>query len=108
MKTKTVAIYCRTDIGGSPETRSAAMISQKNRLEQYAQSSNFYIYNYYEDNGISGHDKNRPGLSKMIQDYQVKKFETVLITHHNRLYRGNQWNEPKWPFPIISIDSSKK
>lgn len=60
-----VAIYCRVDGGGSLEMRRAALDMQRCELEHYAVEKGFQISGYYEDNGFSGHDLSRPGLTQL-------------------------------------------
>lgn len=98
-----VAIYCRVDGGGSLEMRRAALDMQRCELEHYAVEKGFQISGYYEDNGFSGHDLSRPGLTQLRIDYDSGSFERVLVVNRNRLYRGNLWSEPHWPFPIYSL-----
>lgn len=104
MERKRVAIYCRVDRGGSPEIRQEVLELQKRRLELYAQKRRFQILGYYEDDGFPGHDLKRPGLIQMVKDYQAGMFQQVLVIDRSRLYRGNRWNEPQWPFPIYSLN----
>ena len=98
-----VALYCRVDNGGSRESRQLAFISQKSILETFAQKNGLSIKFCYEDIGYSGHDLSRPGLKKMIADYESWKFSTVLVTDFSRLYRGNIFSFAL-PFPVYVLD----
>lgn len=101
---KRTAIYCRVDSGGNSEMRRSVLEMQKQKLERYAAAKGFQISGYYEDDGFPGHDLNRPGLTRLLDDYHAGVFEQVLIVNHSRLYRGSRWNEPQWPFRICSVN----
>ena len=101
---KKVAIYCRVDRGGTSEAQRDILEIQKERLERYAGSHELQIAGCYQDVGYPGHDLSRPGLNQMTADYKAGKFDAVLIAKHTRLFRGSAWNEPQWPFPVISLN----
>lgn len=104
MKGKRVAVYCRVDRGSGPEEQKNVLAIQQERLERYAASHGLQIVGCYQDAGYSGHDLSRPGLNQMTADYKAGKFDAVLIAKHTRLFRGSVWNEPEWPFPVISLN----
>ena len=93
MESKDVAVYCRVDRGACPEVRRDALEMQRKKLEQYAQVKGLHIVKYYEDDGFSGCDPERPGLIQMIKDYESGNFSGVLVVSRDRLYRGghSQW-----------------
>jgi len=103
MNRNKIAIYCRVDKGDDPEEHRNILAVQKERLERYAASHGLQIAGYYQDAGYPGHDLSRPGLNQMTADYKAGKFDAVLIVKHTRLFRGSIWNEPQWPFPVISL-----
>ena len=105
MESKDVAVYCRVDRGACPEARPDTLEIQRKKLERYAQVKGLCIVKYYEDNGFSGCDSERPGLLQMIKDYEAGVFTRVLVVNEDRLYRGNRQN---WPFPIISLNPLEK
>ena len=98
------AIYCRVDQGGNAEMQHEALESQRIRLEEYALCHNIQITGYYEDCGYPGYLTDRPGLEQLIHDCLKGHFDTVLVLNHNRLYRGNRYKQPKWPFQIREIN----
>lgn len=104
MNKKKVTIYCRVDRGGDSEEHQNILEMQKERLERHAASHGLQIAGCYQDTGYPGHDLSRPGLNQMTADYKAGKFDAVLIVKHTRLFRGSIWNEPKWPFPVISLN----
>lgn len=97
------AIYCRVDGGGSLEMRRDALEMQKRELERYAVRKRIHVSGYYEDDGFPGYDLKRPGLTQMLKDYDAGLFEQILVVNRSRLYRGNSWNEPKWPFQVHPV-----
>ena len=103
MQGKRTAIYCRVDSGGNSEMRRDTLKMQKRKLEGYAAAKGFQISGYYEDDGFPGHDLNRPGLTRLLNDYHAGVFEQVLVVNCSRLYRGCRWNEPQWPFQVCSV-----
>ena len=102
------AIYCRVDQGGNAETQYDALETQRIRLEQYALHHNMQIVGYYEDRGYPGYLTERPGLTRLINGCLGKQFDTVLVVNHDRLYRGNGYKPPQWPFQIWTIDQPQR
>lgn len=103
MQGKRTAIYCRVDRGGDSEMRRDALEMQKRKLEHYATAKGFLISGYYEGDGFPGHDLNRPGLTRLLNDYHAGVFEQVLVMNRGRLYRGSRRNELQWPFQVCSV-----
>lgn len=104
MKGKQTAIYCRVDRGGDPNHRQYALEMQRKKLERYAKAKGFQVSGFYVDDGFTGCDLERPGLTQLISDYHAGAFEQVLVVNRSRLYRGNRWDEPKWPFQVCSLN----
>lgn len=107
-KLQKVAIYCRVDIGGNPAARRQALEAQKIALTHFAQIQGLQVVGYYEDDGYSGHDMERPGLKRLLDAYGTGAFESVLVFNHNRLYRGSSWTEPQWPFNVCSLNQPER
>ena len=107
VKGKRTAIYCRVDCGKGPRARREALQAQRQRLERYARVKRFQISGYYEDDGFSGHDLDRPGITQMIKGHRAGAFEQVLVANYARLYRGSRWNDPHWPFEVYALDQSE-
>ena len=99
-----VALYCRVDGGGDCETYQRALSAQRGKLEAFAREQGLEPARYYEDAGYPGRDLTRPGLNQMLADWKEGKFDTVLVVKRTRLFRGSIWEEPKWPFPILSAN----
>ena len=102
------ALYCRVDGGGDRETYQWALSAQRGRLGAFAREHGLEPAQYYEDAGYSGSDLTRPGLNQMLVDWKEGKFDMVLVIKRTRLYRGSFWNEPRWPFPILSANQLER
>lgn len=104
MRGKRAAIYCRVDGGGEPEMYRQVLSRQRSKLETFAREREMKITGYYEDAGYAGHDLARPSLNRMLVDWREGKFDAVLVVKRTRLFRGSVWEEPKWPFPVLSAN----
>lgn len=102
------ALYCRVDGGGDRETYQRALSAQRGKLEAFAREHGLEPAQYYEDAGYSGCDLTRPGLNQMLADWKEGMFDTVLVVKRTRLFRGSLWEEPKWPFPILSANQLER
>lgn len=108
MENNRAALYCRVDGGGDRETYQRALSAQRGKLEAFARERGLESVRYYEDVGYSGCDLTRPGLNLMLADWKEGKFDTVLVVKRTRLFRGSLWEEPKWPFPILSANQLER
>lgn len=102
MEGKRVALYCRVDGGGDAQVCQQALLMQRDGLETYARERGLQIVGYYKDAGYAGCDLTRPGLRQLLADWEEGKFDAVLVAKRTRLFRGGAWEEPKWPFLVIS------
>ena len=53
--------------------------SQKSRIIAYCQSQGWSLYDLYVDDGYSGKNLNRPGMSKLIDDAKEHKIDAVVV-----------------------------
>ena len=104
MERSRAAIYCRVDGGGDPEARRELLALQRRALERHAAAQGMQIAACYEDDGLPGCAPDRPGLARLMEDYDAGKFDQVLVVNRGRLYRGSRRGEPEWPFPIRSLN----
>lgn len=102
------ALYCRVDGGGDRETYQRALSAQRGILEAFAREHGLEPAQYYEDTGYSGCDLTRPGLNQMLADWKEGMFDIVLVVKRTRLFRGSLWEEPEWPFPILSVNQLER
>ncbi|MBM0064977.1 recombinase family protein [Alkalicoccobacillus gibsonii] len=62
--------------------------AQKERLDMFAQSQDWDIYDYYIDEGRSAKDTDREELQRMLNDISENKIEVVLVYKLDRLTRS--------------------
>jgi len=80
---KCTALYCRT---ATPDYEG--IVDQRDALYELALQQGFGSLAYYEDNGCSGLDLDRPALSRLERDIQNGRVARVLVTNINRLGRN--------------------
>jgi site-specific DNA recombinase len=61
--------------------------SQKSRIIAYCQSQGWSLHDLYVDDGYSGKNLNRPGMSKLIDDAKEHKIDAVVVIKLDRLSR---------------------
>ncbi|MDP6660905.1 MAG: recombinase family protein [Alphaproteobacteria bacterium] len=82
MMTKRVAIYARVS------TKDQDCDRQLVELREVAENHNWVIVDEYVDIGISGAQKSRPELDRMLKDAISRKFEMVATLELSRLGRS--------------------
>ncbi len=82
---KVPAVYCRT---AQPD--DLAIFTQRDRLTRLANARGYDNLVYYQDNGYSGLDFERPAFSEMQKDIQAGNTNCVLIVGISRIGRNNQ------------------
>jgi site-specific DNA recombinase len=78
------AIYART---GSIEQSSIVQIDQ---CRGYIREVGGEVVGVYYDEGISAHQLERYGLTQLKNDAKHQKFDAVVVTGFDRLYRNHQ------------------
>jgi DNA invertase Pin-like site-specific DNA recombinase len=78
------AIYART---GSIEQSSIVQIDQ---CRGYIREVGGEVVGVYYDEGISAHQLERYGLTQLKNDANHQKFDAVVVTGFDRLYRDHQ------------------
>ena len=82
-----VAIYCRLSKDDEQCGDSVSIETQKIMLTKYCQEHNFDIFDMYIDDGYSGLNFNRPSFTRLIDDLENGKFDTVITKDLSRLGR---------------------
>ena len=54
-------------------------------LQAYAAERGYQIVDVYRDEGKSGRDRKRAGLTRLRADAAQGRFDVVLVAHHKRL-----------------------
>ena len=80
------AIYTRVSTS-EQATEGVSLEMQKSRLEAYALSRGWSVFQHYEDGGLSGATTNRPALNRMMTDATIGQFAVVLVYKIDRLSR---------------------
>lgn len=79
------ALYLRVSTEEQAENYSIS--SQKERLEAFAKSQDWEIYDLYIDDGYSGKDMDRPAVKRLLKDAREKKFDIVAVYRLDRFSR---------------------
>jgi len=67
-------------------TQGFSLPAQRERLDQFAKSQGWTVTKFYEDDGYSAKDTNRPALQQMLRDTQ--KGEVIVVYKLDRLTRS--------------------
>lgn len=62
--------------------------SQRRDIENYCRKNELIIKNWYEDDGFTGSNMNRPGLQRLINDCTRKRIKCVVAFKLDRLSRS--------------------
>lgn len=82
-----VAIYIRVSTDMQVED-GFSIEGQRTRLNSYADSQDWEVYDTYIDDGYSAKDLKRPAMIRMMEDMKEKKFEVILVYKLDRLTRS--------------------
>lgn len=82
-----VAIYIRVSTDMQVED-GFSIEGQRTRLNSYADSQDWEVYDTYIDDGYSAKDLKRPAMIRMMEDMEDKKFEVILVYKLDRLTRS--------------------
>ncbi|KAA6451003.1 recombinase family protein [Bacillus swezeyi] len=81
------AIYVR--VSTEEQAREGYSIAaQIQRLEDFARSQDWGIFDHYIDDGYSAKNLNRPDMNRMIKDIKEHRFDVVLVYRLDRLVRS--------------------
>jgi DNA invertase Pin-like site-specific DNA recombinase len=98
------ALYIRT---GSLEHST---LDQLQLCKEYSLSKGWEVVVIYEDKGISAHEFEREGMKKMLNDAELRKFERIVISGYDRLYRSQSFIETLlnklYAFDVIVVVAS--
>lgn len=80
---KVVAVYCRT---ARPD--DYAISEQKDRLTRLANAKGYDNIKYYQDNGYSGLNFERPAFLQMCEDIKAGNIQCLLVYDISRIGRN--------------------
>lgn len=86
-----VAAYLRLSQEDDDKDVSDSIVSQKNIIDNKIKElgENFYLKDYYIDDGYTGLNTNRPGFQKMLLDIENGKINTIITKDLSRLSRNS-------------------
>lgn len=84
-----VAAYIRVSTQ-EQKMHGISLDAQKQKLEEYAETHEMKIVEWYMDEGVSGRKliKKRPELQRMIHDAQKGKFQRIIFIKLDRFFRS--------------------
>lgn len=80
------AIYIR--VSTDKEEQKLSLSNQKDLFVNYISEKDWMIYEFYIDVESGTSDKHRPGLQKLIEDANKRKFDVILAKELSRLARN--------------------
>ncbi len=86
-----VAAYLRLSQEDGDKDVSDSIVSQKNIIEKKVEElgKDFFIVDYYIDDGYTGLNTNRPGFQRMIGDIEKGFINCIITKDLSRLSRNN-------------------
>lgn len=85
---KITALYCRLSSDDDLVGESNSITNQKRMLESYALQNNFLNFQFFVDDGYSGHNFNRPDFKRMMNMIEDGMIATVITKDLSRLGRN--------------------
>ena len=84
----TVVGYCRLSRDEDKENY-ASIEEQKRIIQDYANSCNWTVSDFYIDDNVSGYTFNRPEFTKMMERVKGGKVDVVIAKDLSRIGRNN-------------------
>ena len=86
-----VAAYLRLSQEDGDKDVSDSIVSQKNIIERKVEElgKEFFIVDYYIDDGYTGLNTNRPNFQRMIQDIENENINCIITKDLSRLSRNS-------------------
>jgi site-specific DNA recombinase len=81
-----VAAYYRVS-SDEQALKGNSLFEQQERLSSYCKAMGWEPPTFYEDDGYSGKDLNRPAITRLLEDIKSKNYDMVLTTKSDRLCR---------------------
>jgi site-specific DNA recombinase len=82
-----VGAYCRLSRDDDNIGESGSISSQKEIIRQFCKTDDLEISQYYQDDGFSGTNFNRPDFQRLIADIESGKIDCVITKDLSRLGR---------------------
>ncbi|MFC1931819.1 recombinase family protein [Chloroflexota bacterium] len=81
-----VGLYSRV----STQEQELSLGEQRERLELLAKLENWQVYDYYQDEGVSGGTDNRTHLQRLMADARAGRIDLVVVTKLDRFFRNTR------------------
>ena len=78
--------YCRVSTQGQVENGDGLEV-QRNRIVEHCKANGLELEKFYEDRGVSGAIKDRPGLLALLKDCESGRIKRIVIYKQDRLAR---------------------
>lgn len=86
--TKRAVAYCRVSTAGQVGEDKFGIDSQMDMIKEYCTSNGIELVNWYIDEGVSGAEKKRPALSKLLEgEVTNPPVQYVVVAKADRLAR---------------------
>lgn len=82
-----VGAYCRLSRDDESVGESGSITVQKEIIRQYCESRGLAVFQYYQDDGFTGLNYDRPDFQKMLGDIEAGKIDCVVTKDLSRLGR---------------------
>lgn len=81
------ALYCRLSRDDGKEGESNSIKNQKRMLAKYAKEHGFQNIKFYEDDGFTGTNFNRPDMQRLLDDVEMGYVSTIIVKDMSRFGR---------------------
>ncbi len=71
----------------STDKQDESVEIQRKEIIRYAKRQGYKILDWYIDDGISGHDEDRPDFVRILSDAQAATWQYVIVRHQSRFSR---------------------
>ena len=85
---KITALYERLSRDDELQGESNSIVNQKKYLEDYARQYGFKNIRHYPDDGFSGTNFNRPGITKLLDDVESGAIGVIIVKDLSRFGRN--------------------
>jgi len=81
--------YCRLSDDDDRDGTSVSIETQSKILGDYCREHRFTVYEYYQDDGFSGTNFNRPGFKRMMKDAENGLINAIVVKDLSRFGRNH-------------------
>ena len=82
------AIYDRLSDDDEQDGTSISIETQRKINSDYCKANGMIVYDFYDDDGYSGTNFNRPSFQRMMEDAKAKKFNIIVVKDLSRFGRN--------------------